>query len=55
MRSLIDVQRTFLGPEMKRELHQSMNPRASRLGGTFASCAIQALEDRFVSGRMTMA
>jgi hypothetical protein len=46
---------TFLGTEMKRDLHQHMNPRASGLGGTFASCAILALEDRFVSGRMTMA
>jgi hypothetical protein len=55
MRTLIDLQPTSLGTEMKRDLQLHMNPRASRLGGTYASCAIQALEDRFVSGRMTMA
>jgi hypothetical protein len=41
---------------MKRHTHIEFNePRAQALVRGYSPCADQAFEDRFVSGRMTMA
>jgi hypothetical protein len=56
MRSFASQRSTFLEPEMKRELHIQLNePRAQALVRGFTPCANGWLEDRRVSGKVTMA
>lgn len=46
----------YLEPEMTRLSQMQMNePRAQALGHGYFPCAILQLEDRLVSGSMTMA